>query len=295
MFKIFGHDFFEKADSSTRPPFLQGVLTYHPETLEPEFDITDDGPFHLWFNLDSRGRPPRHNFVGGADICTGLAGSYTSNSVLTFIDTNTMTQAFSFASNSIPPSDFADLAIAASKWLNDALLAWEHNGPGSGFTKRVIDKRYGHTYFRTILTKKSKRKTKELGWWTDPRSKEIMFSEFSRTVRRGELTLYDDKLVEECGQYVRGANGKIVHIQQARTEDVSSQGEAHGDRVIAACVCLQAVRDRPARAVKEDEDFQADDPPPYTMAARQKEYEDAQKAKDEAWDDRTNWDMTRRI
>ena len=295
MFRVFGTEFFEKAEKSVLLPGLRGTMSWHPETLEPDFSTSDDGPCLLWTTLDAYGKPPRHQYVLGADICTGLGGAYTSNSVASVIDMVTMEQVFEFSSNTVEPKDFAEQCIVFAKWFHNAYLIWEHNGPGAGFTRRILDKRYPDIYFRTILWKQGKnKKTKEAGWWTDSKTKQHMFGELSRSVKGGEVVLRSDQLVKECGQYV-WLNGSIEHVLTVSSKDETTTGKSHGDRVIATCVCLQGVRDRPLLSRSYSEGGDTENPPPGTMAARQKAYEDARHSSDTVWDDRTTADLARRF
>jgi hypothetical protein len=292
MFRIFGSEFFDKADADVCVSHSRGMLEYDERTLDPTFSTVEDGPLLLWTALNTRNEPPKHQYVVSADVATGLGGSYTSNSAMVVIDMVTMEQVAEFASNSTPVADFADLCIATAKWFHEAYLTWEINGPGSGFTQRVKDRGYHNYFLRPLPAKQGAKKTRDMGWWTDARTKELMFSEFSRTVQKGELKLRSEMLVKECSQYVR-IGGKIEHVEAASTKDDSSKGQAHGDRVIAAAVGLQAVRDRPLMKVSYGGGvLSADNPPPNTMAARMKEYQDANKPRDD-WDDRTNADLAR--
>jgi hypothetical protein len=293
MYRIFGHDFFKAAEEKVRAPLSQGVLTYNPETLEPEWDKTDDGPFHLWTELDHRNKPPKGQYVIGADISTGLGGSYTSNSVVHVLNLLTMEQVLEYSVNTVDPAEFADVCMALGHWFHKAYLAWEANGPGGQFTKRVQSKRYPNVYFRKLFWRKSRKKTQEMGWWTDERTKEAMFGEMSRSVKHGELFLHSNMLVKECGQYVR-INGKIEHVLEVNSNDDSSKGKSHGDRVIAMCVALQAARDRPLAEVTRNKEENPDSPPPGTLAARQREYEDSLVKRGDEWDSRDNYQIANR-
>lgn len=292
MFRIYTEDFNARAESSVRIPFTRGMLGYHSESLEPDFETSSNGQFLLWVNLDGRRRPPRSMYVIGADISTGLGGAYTSNSTLEVVDIVTMEQVAELATNTMDPVDFADLAIASSKWFWGAYLIWEANGPGAAFTKRVIAQKYPNIYYRTALFKRGGKrlKTKEPGWWSDNKSREAMHSELSRSVRTGELVLRSRDLVRETGQYIRD-RGKITHVQVASATD-DAAGEAHGDRVVGMCVCIQGVRDRPLFKDSVEEKGDPEAYPGSSPAARLKEYEDSLRA-DPVWDDRSNWDMAR--
>lgn len=292
MYRIFGADFFARADKEVRGASIRGQVSYNPETLEPSFDIIENGPIHLWTALDAKRKPPKHQYVIGADICSGLGGAYTSNSVACVIDLITMEQVLEYATNIVQPQDFADQCIALAKLFNDAYLIWEHNGPGAAFTMRVKDRNYPNYFLRNVHWKKGRKKTKEMGWWTDERSKELMFGDFSRLVRSGEFKVRSRDCVRESGEYVR-VNGKIVHVLSATGEDDSSKGQSHGDRVIAIAVCLQGVKDRPIQSSVTDTQSAKDSKAvPGTMAWRQKEYEKSLET-DDVWDDRENWELLR--
>lgn len=290
MYRVLGDDFDNQVRQTVTPPYAEGKITYHPETLEPSFDLCKEGPIKLWMKLDHRGRPPLHQFVVSADVSTGLGGVATSNSVVEAIDATTMEQVLEFASNTIPPSDWADHCIAISKWLNNAYLAWEVQGPGFAFTQRVKDMGYHNVYYRKLGGKRGVNRTKELGWSTTPKSKEELFAELDRSVRSGELKIRSTALATECVQYVR-MMGKITHHASSKSVNDAVRGEAHGDRVIALGVGLMAVRDRPALTFSTPEASSLNDPPPGTMEYRQKMWEESQRATEEEWDDRTNYDL----
>jgi len=289
--RIFGTHFFEKANATILTPRLTGILSYHPETLEPEFDITSDGLAKLWVGLDHKFKPPHGKYVVSADISTGLGGSYTSNSVAQVIDIQKLEQVFEFATNSIEPADFADYCIALSKLFHGAYLAWEKNGPGEGFTKQVLSRGYENFYYRTVLWKRKGKKTKEPGWLTDKKTKRVMFSELSRAVRNSKLILHSSEVVDECGQYIIDGSS-IEHNKSKKAADPGSRDESHGDRVMALGVGLMAALDRPVLKSTTAADL-LDTAEPGTFAARQKEYDDRLKSKDGVWDGRDNWDIAR--
>jgi hypothetical protein len=137
--------------------------------------------------------------------------------------------------------------------------------------------------------KNSVKRTNDLGWWSNRPNKEAMFTAFYQAVKTGELTLRSDYLVKETAQYVR-INGRIEHVLNTTTEDESSKGEAHGDRVIAACVALQGAKDRPLASVAA-QGFDSDNPPYGTLAWREKFHREQRESKQDEWDDRTCDDL----
>lgn len=287
---VFTAEFFTRASATIRDPMIRGMMSYHPETLKPEFEAEPAGEFLLWVKLDVRNRPPERSYIVCADLSTGLGGSYTSNSVLHVIDATAMEQVGEFACNTMEPADFADLCIATAKLFHDAKLAWEHNGPGTAFTARVKKRGYQNVFMRRILWKKGRRTkaTKEMGWWTSPDSKNVMFSEFRQAVRSSEFVLRSKKTMEECHEYIY-VNGLIEHEKLASTDDESSKGKSHGDRVIAMCVGIMAAKEQPhGKELVADELHE--NPIPGTLSERIRMMEEQEQEPD-IWDGRTNDDL----
>lgn len=290
MYRVFTPEFTEKAKDTTRLPLLEGELDWHPETLDTDFTGRDGGQCKLWVQLDAMGSPPIGSYVVAADIGSGLGGSHTSNSVCEVINRVTCEQVMEFASNTIEPSEFGELCVAVAKWFYDAYLGWEANF-GGGFTNRVKSLGYFNIYRREVLWRQGKKKSKEIGWWTDDRSKDLLFSTFHRKVKAGEVIVRSDALLRECGEYVRmGPQSKIEHVKSVSTKDESSRGKAHGDRVIAFGLAVQLMEDRPVldRAVVEEK---KGPPPPDTLAWRVQEWEREDRPSD-GWDDQTLWDVS---
>lgn len=283
---FFSPEFFAVAEQHTMNPFCSGTLDYDDEDLTPEFLPSPDGPVKLWMKLDVANRPPPHSFVVGVDISHGTGGSHTSNSAIVAFDTITMDQVLRVVSKTDSPDKWCDLSIAICKWLNDAYLIYEANGPGAAYGKRLITRRYPNIFMRLKESVKVRRRTKAPGWWSSSGTKEIAFNEFHRSVRSEEIRVRDKELIEECRQYVRD-RGSIKH---SGAESGNSEGEAHGDIVIAGCICLQGIRDRPAANREKEDVAPVGKIPPNCPAARLKEWQDGQKRKDD-WDDRSNYDL----
>lgn len=285
--RIFGVEFFAKCEKTVTPPLSEGNLEIVRDTksgdleLSVQFQSVFDGPCKLWIPLDSKGNPPVGDYVFGADVSTGVGGSYTSNSTLIGIDAVTREQVFEIATNIIEPGEFAELAIGVCNWFHGAYLGWEHNGPGVSFTKRVVSVGYGNIYHRKSQSQYGAKDSKEIGWWTDEKTKRIMFSEIVRTVRSNEFIMRSLATKLECGQYVY-LNGKIEHSAQIKTTDESSVGQAHGDRVIGLGVAIQCLSDRPLLRIEDVKRHarRVGEIPDDCPAARLKAIEDANKPRD---------------
>ena len=279
-YRIFGDTFVEKSQKSVVPHTHDGDFDYKKEMLDGgRFDVVEGGPAKIWFPLDSLGRPPQSSYVIGCDVSSGTGGSYTSNSTLVGFDTRTGEQVIEYAANTVMPTSFADLAVAIAKWMYNAHLVWEHNGPGSSFTKQVLNRQYENIYYRKSHSRRSRAKSREAGWWTDEKTKEVMFGEFQSSVLMNEVAIRSKDLLAECGRYVR-KDGKITHALTKIAAD-DSKGVSHGDRVIAACVALQGMRDRAEVDMTAIENQAA---PLGTMARRLQDYEDSVVDRYDGWD-----------
>jgi hypothetical protein len=296
MHQVLPVEFFTAANKSLVLPKSKGFWMVHPEKCEGEFHEDERGLVNLWCPLDIKKRPPRKQYVMGVDVSSGLAGSHTSNSVIEVIDLVAAEQVLEYACNWIEPGEWAEYAVSLCKWFHDAYLVVEQNGPGVAFIKRLKNLQYPHIYLRTVHWKGgSRQKTKEIGWHTDRKTKELLFSELYQHVKTGQLTLRSRVLVQECGQYVR-LDGKIEHVRAARSKDDSSKGEAHGDRVIALGVALQGALDRPLDKKPVDErieDLDEREIPLNCMAARQRDWEKSQKKSKDGWNENTTWGLMR--
>ena len=284
-YQIFGKDLYETGRVGIRSPYSRGMLFYDEATLDPDFQKTEDGPWKMWIHQDSQGRPiGTGQYVIGCDIAAGLGGSYSSNSVAVVVDRVTHEQVAEFATNTMRPEAFADLVISACKWFNDAYLIWEMNGaPGGAFGRQVIEQFYPNIYFRETEGRSYKKKSKTPGWFSNDKNKLSVLSKMSSAVQSKQYLIRSDKLLNECRQYVY-KDGKVVHSRSVKTQDDSSKGQAHGDRVIAAALAWHGVLDRPP-VTKAPSDEIRDDAPIGSMARRFLDHERRLKQlTDTGWD-----------
>lgn len=243
-YRVFGHEFNKRAEESVQKPTHEGDIDFDTRTLEPEIDRVDGGPLKLWTPLNEMNMPPSREYVIGCDVSNGLGGSYTSSSTAMIFEIvgESVEQVGEWTGRTTPPQEFADLSIALCKMFHNAYLAWEHNGPGAAFTRRILHQQYPFIYYRRSLTRKRRTKKTEPGWWTDERTKVMMFTDFRQAVKEQQIVLRSADLVKECGVYVY-KNGKIEHGLVAGATD-DSKGVSHGDRVIGAAIAFQASKDK---------------------------------------------------
>lgn len=276
-YQVFGKELYESAQEDLLQPYCRGVLYFDGESFEPDFQETEDGPIKIWCHRDAAGAPVTTGaYVVGCDIAAGLGGSYSSNSVAVVVDSVTGQQVAEFASNTVRPEDFAELVVALCTWFNDAYLIWEHNGaPGGSFTKKVIDIGYPKIFFREVEGRAYRKKTKNPGFFTTDKNKLALLGKMSGAIQSKEYIVRSKPLLEECRQYVY-KDGRVVHSRSVKTQDDSSKGQAHGDRVIAAALAWHGSIDRPANTKIDKEEFEQI---PYgSMAWRLKKHDELQAA-----------------
>lgn len=242
-YKVFGNDFQECAEDTVQKPTHEGDIDFDTRTLEPDFHHVENGPLKVWTPLGYGDMPPARQYVIGCDVSNGLGGSYTSSSTAMIFELvgEELQQVGEWTGRTTPPQEFADLSISLCKMFHNAYLAWEHNGPGAAFTRRVLHQEYTNIYYRRSLTRRKRTRKTEPGWWTDERTKTMMFTDFRKAVKDREIILRSADLVKECNVYVF-KNGKIEHGLVAGASD-DAKGVSHGDRVIGAAIAYQASKD----------------------------------------------------
>lgn len=275
----FDFNLLDRLERDAPAPQVRGDLIYRPmvnhysDLKSPKFRVTGTGRTLLWFQPDIHGRPPAvRRYVVSCDIASGTGGIKSSNSTVCVLNEATGEQVAAYASPDIFPNDFADFAVALCHWFvghsgQPARLIWEANGPpGTIFGNRVKDLEYPHVYFRSgspeaFIT----RETKNLGWWSNNKTRAALFGEFERGLSTGELVIRDKTCLHEAKFYMNMPGGKIEHIAASSEEDPAGAGESHGDRVIACALAWWWARDLRG----DDREISEADVPPNSFKARQ--------------------------
>jgi len=90
------------------------------------------------------------------------------------------------------------------------------------------------------------------GWYPNEDSKRNMLTEYGRALGAGEYVNHDKDALEECGQYVWGPNGTVVHSAALAQVDPSGAKKNHGDRVIGDGLSWMGVKyRRPKRVMRK--------------------------------------------
>ncbi len=240
-------------------PDLQGEILYSLgyDSMIDEDDIQfvpRYGEQRLkWWGSLKYGRPDqRHNYVIGCDPSYGLGSA---NSAAVIMDVNTGEQVGAWTDSTTKPEDFADMMVAMANWIggiNPAFLIWESNaGCGGAFTERVIFQGYFSSYTQRREDSKTRKKAQKWGWQSNEKAKEALLSEFSIALSGGfiedskykKFIIKDELLLEELFDYVFKEKGKGI-MQSSRADLSTGASERHGDRGIAAALCVLGCKEQ---------------------------------------------------
>lgn len=244
-----------KKTTAQKPRYV-GDLTFDAESTvtNPRFEPRPGGSLLIWCPLQGETEPLHdRDYIIGADIAAGLGGTGSSNSVLQVIDKLTCEQVAEMATPNIAPQDLAWYAIALSQWFRGrtgpALLIPEANhANGASFLKVVRDSGVANVYARQKdPTKKVAGRAARWGFWTDERTKPMIFRDLSYSITNNELVVRSETCLSECLCYHLLANGKVEHIDALNSEDPSGANHNHGDRVMALALAWVG-RDKNAKA-----------------------------------------------
>jgi len=224
------------------------------------FRKDEEGKFHLWFELDKNGNPPNdyklkekqtfsifkpdipnigaHPVVIGVDVS---AGTGSSNSALCAWDTVTHEKIAEFVDPYTRPEALAYSAVSLAKWLGNAKLIWEQNGPGRQFGSRVSELGYNNIYLRSQDTTIEKKVTKIPGWAPTRESKLLLLGNYRDAIESGSCANRSKIALEETLEYVYGVNGGVEHSRARNKTDPSGAGASHGDRVIADALAWKCI------------------------------------------------------
>jgi hypothetical protein len=251
--------------NEVRPPNFSGEVVFDfnsdDNIVNCEF-VPNLGERRLqwWGNLvnyNENGKPDfrpdqRHNYIMGIDPGQGLGSS---NSVAYLYDVNTHELVGEWVCAYTKPEAFADMCVAIAYWcggVEPTFLIWERNGGhGTAFTERIKYLGYWHCYTMTVEDEKTRKKKDKLGFFSNTERKAALLLEFGIALgyalggnkRYVCAFIYSIELVEELFDYVFVGEGK--EIRTSSKADLSSGAyERHGDRAIAAALCILGTRDQ---------------------------------------------------
>lgn len=260
------YQFFEKAllvelqQQYCCRPYWEGMLNVDPVTgQDAELVEMEGGPIRLWCNLDSSNRPPLSVYGAGADISLGVNATNSSFSV---VNRKTGEKVLDYSTCIVEPKPFATICVALCRLFKSpedvpAQLAWEVQGPGIAFGKRVMELGFRDIYWRKNEQKMGEKiKNEYPGWNPSPENKLQLMLDYRTALVDRRLINRCHEALEECNQFQFTTQGRLEHAAQATTSDRTAAKDNHADRVIAdALACKMAnldVAHRPAGDVRTD-------------------------------------------
>jgi hypothetical protein len=189
-----------------------------------------DGSGALQITPDSRGylsiwkMPVRgKRYCIGADSGLGVGGD---PSAATVRDMDTL-ELMATVKGQIAPDQFGEILLKLGNLYNKAWLGIEANSFGIA-TIDSLKHRYSKLYYRYRVDQRTDHKTKQLGWWTDTKTKPIMISDYAQAIREENVIIKDMDLFNECITYIIGEDGSA-----------NAESGCHDDLLIADMICFQ--------------------------------------------------------
>lgn len=217
--QVFDPEGLEKQERLTEGHVKKGRLEY--EGRKVKFVEDDRGYLKIW-------QMPKHGDVYGigSDIGLGTGGDPSAATVRLFNDLSLGATVH----GQIPPDVMGDILKKLGIFYNQAWIGIEANSFGQA-TINEIKGTYHNLYYRYKRDQRTDKRTKQLGWWTDTKSKGILISDYGRAIRELALIIGDRNLLEEAMTYVIDGSG-------------SSNAEAgcHDDLLIADMITYQVYK-----------------------------------------------------
>jgi hypothetical protein len=247
-----GHQFFDQGvldrvfSEHCRPPFIEGEMNWDRETGEPlGFERKDEGRWKCWMHVDMQGDVPGdREYAMGIDVSVGTGAT---NSCLCVVDRKTSEKVLEFAESKMDPARFALCALATAKWMNQAYMLWEANGPGRIFGNRILELGYRNIYWRKNEQSLDKAQDSKMipGWASTSDNKSAVLGEYRRALGTTEMVNHSRRAIEEARFYIYAADGSIQHSKSVQNVDPTAARKNHGDLVIADALAWKGAKERP--------------------------------------------------
>jgi len=223
-----------------REPYLVGDLDYDVDSLVSNgFIERKKGRLSLWTAVDAEGNLPKdRKYALGMDIS---AGTGASNSCISIADCKTNEKVGEYVVSRLKPHEFARVSVAIAKWLNNARMIWEANGPGREFGATVIETGYRNIYYRTNDTSLSKKQSDVPGWYSTKDNKLALLGNYRKALANNSFVQRSYFAVAEAREYIFTATGSVEFARSVNTIDPSGARNNHGDRIIADALCCKAI------------------------------------------------------
>lgn len=167
-----------------------------------------------------------YHYACGVDLSSGSGNDYHFASIIC-LETGKQVE-------TIRSQDALDLfalkVVDRCKHYNSALLAFENNaGYGLTFMKHIGD--YSNLYYQTKIDRQTEKRTRNLGWNTNVKTKELMITDMNLALINKQLLLTDDITIAECKTY-----------QYDDQDKMNAQSGFWDDGVVSTAIAWQALK-----------------------------------------------------
>ncbi len=237
-------------------PYWEGDLSFDRDTGKP-LDLVPvaGGPLRLWLTPDLHGKVPAASYGAGCDLSTG---SGATPSCISMVNANTGEKVMEYANANLDPVAIAPLVVAMC-WLfkdqngDGAFVAWEMQGPGINFGKKVIELGYRNVYYRTAEHALSQKVSDMPGWVPTPNNKRVVLEDYRAALSSRRFVNRSWQALDECLSFEYGPQGKVQHGNEDSSDPTAAR-ENHGDRVIADALAWKMAKGLTRTPGKEAED-----------------------------------------
>ncbi|MFA5186690.1 MAG: hypothetical protein WC551_09460 [Patescibacteria group bacterium] len=225
-----------------RPPIVVGELEYDDSTAQPiRFREEPNGHLQLWCLLGRDNKPPtEHRYIVAVDVS---AGTGSSNSTICAWDAATKEKVLQYANPYIRPEALAFQAVAVCRWLGNAQLIWESNGPGRQFGSRVEELGYMNVYLSKRREAISGDTSAITGWSSTKEGKLVVLGDYRAAIEKGLCVNRSREALEETLDYIFGPDGSVYHSRSSDKSDPTGAKANHGDRVMADALAWKYMND----------------------------------------------------
>lgn len=202
---------FEQSGNTVVDP--QDIKDINKSTVrDPEYKVRIRGQNSLWVWGDPEfGK----DYIIGADVASGEGDDFSTAQVFT---TRGMEQVAEYKGKMLP-SDFGDFLCKLGGKYNRAALVCERNSIGNTVLQRVYDNDYGNMLWSTNDLKfvsldehRNSNKKMKPGIQTTGKTKQLITTKFKEWVRKRQVTVRSQRLLDEFKTYIWVKPNKADHM-----------------------------------------------------------------------------------